>query len=113
MRAGTMRDRITFERWDSTPDPRWGASAGGWAAYDTFWASVTPVAGLETFQGQAVQAETSHMIRMRYHPDINSKDRIVYRGAKLDIISVIDVEGLNAELIIQAKAYPVEGGADV
>ena len=113
MRAGTMRDKITFERWDSTPDPRWGASAGGWSAFVTIWASVDPVAGMEKFQGQAVQGETTHVIRSRFHPDVNAQSRIRYRSAILDIISVIDVEGLNAELLIQAKEYPAEGGADV
>lgn len=112
MRAGTMRDKITFQRWDTTSDPKWGPT-GGWSDLVTLWASVNPVAGLEKWQGLAVGSEVSHVIRTRWYPGITNKHRIVYRERKLDIVSVIDVEGFNTELLIQAIEHPAEGGADV
>lgn len=112
MRAGTMRDRITLQCWSDTTDPQWGPG-GGWTDYATVWASVAAVAGLEKFQGQAVATEVTHMIRMRYTPDLTNKHRILYRTSKLDIASVLDPDGRRRELVVQAIEHPVEGGADV
>lgn len=111
MRAGTMRDRVTLERFETAPDPRWG-NGGGWAIYDNRWASVTAISGLEKFAGQQVQAEVTHGIRMRYRPGVTAKDRIGYRGDKLEIVSVFDPDGTRAELVIMAVQLPEEGGTD-
>jgi SPP1 family predicted phage head-tail adaptor len=69
----------------------------------TVWAEVTPVSGTEKVNGTAVQSTGTHRIRVRYRPDITSQWRIVYREQPLDLVSVLNVDGLDAELLIDAR----------
>jgi SPP1 family predicted phage head-tail adaptor len=107
MRAGTMRDRVTLQRWTPDNDPTWGP-AQGWTNIVDLWASVTPASGTEKPDGQGVQTTITHHVSMRYRSDVTSKDRLIYRGRTLDIVSVIDVDGLRAELAIEAREHPQE-----
>jgi SPP1 family predicted phage head-tail adaptor len=105
VQAGKLRDQVTINRWLSSADPQWGAG-GGWVSMDTIWAGVTPVNGTEKFVSQAVQAEATHMVKVRYRPDITTKDRLLYRNRTLELLSVLDVDGRRRELEIVAKEYP-------
>lgn len=107
MRAGTLKDRITLQRWAAANDPSWGPAAG-WAEIGDAWADVTPVSGTERRDGQGVQETISHQIRMRYRTDLTTKDRIIYRGRTLDIVFVVDVDGARRELLIGAREHPQE-----
>lgn len=104
IRAGTMRDLIGLLEPTPTTDPRFG-NQPGYTQWIQVWANVTPVAGTETFDNSGVQTEITHTIRTRYRPDIDATDRISYRGQTLEIVSVIDPDGRQRELLIQAKQY--------
>ena len=84
MRAGTLKDRVTIQRWTAENDPTWGPSPG-WNAIGDVWANVTPVSGTEKPDAAGVQTTITHRIIMRYRADVTTKDRIIYRGRVLDI----------------------------
>jgi len=107
MRAGTLKDRVTIQRWAAENDPTWGPSPG-WNAIGDVWANVTPVSGTEKPDAAGVQTTVTHRISMRYRADVTTKDRIIYRGRVLDIVSAIDAEGRRRELIIEAREHPQE-----
>jgi SPP1 family predicted phage head-tail adaptor len=107
MRAGTMIDRVTLQRWTPDNDPKWGPTPG-WSDIAELWANVTPVSGTEKPDGAGVQTTITHRVRMRYREDITPKDRLVYRSRVLDLLSVIDVDGQRAELAIEAREHPQE-----
>jgi SPP1 family predicted phage head-tail adaptor len=105
IRAGTMRDLISLLEPAPTTDVRWGTTPG-WSQFATAWASVTPTDGTEMFTANGVQSVVTHTIKMRYRPDVDSTDRIGYRGQMLEILSCIDPDGRQRELLIAAKLYP-------
>jgi SPP1 family predicted phage head-tail adaptor len=102
LRAGTLRDRITLMASARTTDARWG-TAEGWTEYATAWANVTPTDGTEFFTDKGVQTAVTHLVRMRYRPDVKATDQILYGNLTLDILSVIDPDGRKRELLITTK----------
>jgi SPP1 family predicted phage head-tail adaptor len=107
MKAGRMRDRIDLQ----SPSPTtgdWGPS-DGWRTEYTIWAEVTPLTGTEKAEDEGVQGTVTHRIHMRYRAELNSTWRIVYRSRALDIVSVINVDGLNAEMIVDAREHATNG----
>jgi SPP1 family predicted phage head-tail adaptor len=107
MRAGTLKDRLTLQRFAANTDATWGTTPG-WAGTDGFWADVEPLGGSERTDNAGVQTTISHRIRCRYRDDVTSKDRLLYRGRVLEIVSVIDADGARRELLIEAREHPME-----
>lgn len=102
-----MRDRIDLQ----SPAPTsgdWGPQEG-WQTQATVWARVTPLSGTEKINGTEVQTTATHRISIRYLPNVTSQWRALYRSRILDFVTVIDVEGLNAEIVIDAKEHPTNG----
>ena len=108
MRAGTLRDRVTIQRELVTPDPRWGGTPG-WTDVATVWAEVTPRKATERMKDGGIQSDISHVIRMRYRPDLESKDRVTWRGQTLEVEGVIDVGGRRRELEVTCRELPTNG----
>lgn len=107
MRAGTLKDRVTLQRYTADADPTWGITPG-WTGIGELWADVTPTGGSEKPADQGVQTTVTHRISIRYRDDITTKDRMLYRGRVLELLSVIDVNGARRELLIEAREHPQE-----
>jgi len=108
IRAGTMRERITLTHPTNTEDARWGPTPGE-SQYATAWAEVKPITATERMQDEGIQADTTHVLRMRYRSDVTSKDVVTWRGRKLQIESAIDVEGRHRELELTCRELPTNG----
>jgi SPP1 family predicted phage head-tail adaptor len=111
--AAAMRDFVSLLTLVAANDGRWGtATVGSWQQYAQVWASVLPVAGTkagtEAFEAKdnGVQSSTNYLVTIRYRTDITAKDRILYRGNTLEILSCVDPDGLRRTLNIQATNYP-------
>lgn len=107
MNAGTLKDRVTIQRYTADVDPAWGATPG-WTDITEVWADVTPTGGTEKSDNAGIQTSNTHRVSLRYRSDLTSKDRLVYRGRKLEIVSVLDVDGAKRELLIEAREHPQE-----
>ena len=112
IRAGYLKDRVGLLEQTSTNDPQWG-STPEWTPKGTIWAAVTPVSATERAANAGVQSAISHRVTMRWRDDVTSKHRLVYRGRVLEIVGAYDPDGRRRELLIDAREYPAEGGADV
>jgi SPP1 family predicted phage head-tail adaptor len=106
--AGKMRDFVSLMRLTTSDDPRWGP-AGTWLQYGQGWAEVLPLtgtqAGNEQFTQQGVQSLVNYAVTIRYRYDVSPKDRIIYRGQPLEIISSADSDGKRRTLSINARQY--------
>ena len=91
-------DRATVRAEHNLPEPKWVQVA-------EFYASIEPVAGREYFQAQQVQNSTTHRIRCRYRPGINSKQQIRFRGRTFELQSVLNLEERNEWLEIMAVEH--------
>jgi len=103
MRIGKLRHRITFQQRTTTQNS-YGELTETWADYATRWASVEPLKGREYFSAKQTQAEVDVRFRCRYLSGLNTADfRIKYGSRIYDIVSIINVDERNKELIIMAK----------
>lgn len=65
-------------------------------------ANVRPNSGTERVSGQQVQQATSHVVRMRWHPEIaiDSSHWLMLGGRRLEIRGVYNDEERNRELVL-------------
>ena len=102
MRAGRMRELITFQaRIDSTANT-FGEPSGSWRDAVTVHAFVDTHSAVETSGDQRVISSIYYRIRCRHTADIDAKMRISWRGKILNITGVANVKSRNAEYLIDA-----------
>jgi SPP1 family predicted phage head-tail adaptor len=67
-----------------------------------FWASVEPMDGREMVIGKAVRGDTTHMVTMRFNPNVPVTDKhwLTYKGRVLNITKVLDIDELEVELTL-------------
>jgi SPP1 family predicted phage head-tail adaptor len=100
MKAGRLRDRISFQRLANNQND-YNESKGVWTALTETWAAVEPLGGREFFSAQQVQSDITTRIVCRYASalaDVTPKDRIQHGTVYYDIRSVIDVDSRHREL---------------
>lgn len=111
MPAAVYRDFVTLLSLEPNPASDTPLESGlAWKQYAQVWAQVLPLtgtsAGAEQFTQQGVQSRVNYTVTLRYRTDVSVKDRIIYRGQPLEIISAVDPDGMRLQLSIQAAAYP-------
>lgn len=81
MRAGKLRQRITFQAPGLTQDPVTGEQIEGWAmVWEKVPASVEPLSARDLIAAQAGQSEASGRMVIRYRPGVLPTMRILHRG---------------------------------
>lgn len=94
MTAGKLREPITIQRKQPTPDGLGGQTLQ-WVSLFTTRADVRPVSGREAVQAMQLQASITHRIYIRYRADLTAADRILLRGQPLQIRAIINIEMRN------------------
>ena len=87
--AGALCRRITLQQRSATLDS-WGQQVTTWSDLVTAWASIEPLEGRELVTAQALRAETTHKVTIRYRAGITTAMRIVYQGRIFNILSSLD-----------------------
>lgn len=97
-RAGKMRFRVDLQRVTQTidsvgqPQEVWNTIATVWAHIET----VNPIgAGREFAKADALGADIQTCVIMRYVVPITPKDKILYNGRELEIVSVVNTDERN------------------
>jgi len=98
MQAGDLRQRITIQEAADPAQDTYGAEIEVWADVATVWAAVEPLTGREFFDAQAMNAETTTRIRIRYREGIVPEMRVSWGDHIYDIQSVIESESGRREL---------------
>jgi len=104
MPAGAYRHRVLLEN-PGEPQPDGdGGYTEGWSPLDPSIVDVSIQAAstrdLERVTGGTVVATASHLIRMRFHPGVNTETRITFRGRHFAVDSVQNVEERDVALIV-------------
>lgn len=101
MRAGRLRERVTIQQETIIRDS-FGAEVPSWVDVATVWASVLPGSSGERYIATVAmtQAEISHTVRIRYRAGLGPKLRLGWSARILDILSVVDPTGRQAELVL-------------
>lgn len=106
MNPGLFRHRITFQEYD--PD---AVNENGfplpeeqrWTNVKTVWAMIKTIRGREFFEAAAVQNENLVRFVIRYTNGLHPDMRIVFKGRKFKIESIINDDELNKTLTIMSK----------
>lgn len=100
MRAGSLRERVTFQRAINSEDG-FGNVVSGWADLIERSANIRETPGKEAVAAGRIEAEKTATIRVRSCPatrGVTAADRIIARGQAWNIRSVVAV-GDGRELI--------------
>lgn len=92
-RAGMLHDYVTIQRNTPTQGDS-GELVDSWAALYTAWANIRASIGDEQ--------QVIYTIRIRYL-DITHNDRITFGSKIFNILSVLDRDGQQRELVLQAR----------
>lgn len=97
-RAGKMRFRVDLQRVTQTVDSV-GQPQEAWATLATVWANIetpNPIgAGREFTVADALAADVTTSVVMRYVVKLTPKDRIVYGTREFEIISLVNTDERN------------------
>ena len=102
MRAGALNKLISIERWIETDNP-FGEPVTTWQEQTKAYASINPSRGTEKYISAEKHAEVTHIIEIRYIPNITPKNRIVWSDRIFKILSTIDIGERRKRLKIVAK----------
>jgi SPP1 family predicted phage head-tail adaptor len=108
MRAGNLRERVTFQTKTEVSD---GISAGGTETWtDTLTgvpAAIWPLKGDQAIDAMKLEHTVTHRVRVRYQSAITADMRIEWGSRYLDIIAMINLNERNRELEIIAEELTV------
>jgi head-tail adaptor len=100
--AGKLRHRLTLQRDQNLAvnpagggqlEPNFQQPTANWQTLATTWAEIAPWSGREPWVGDAVQADVTHKIRMRFNPNRNltPRDRGVFQGRVFNFLAVHNI----------------------
>jgi SPP1 family predicted phage head-tail adaptor len=96
---GRLRHRVLIQ---SPAAPRErdasGAEVAEWSDGETVWCEVRAASGRELFASGHVQAQVSHLVRMRHRTGLTEQDRMVWLDggdAVLNIIAILPSVGVS------------------
>lgn len=105
MRSGQMRHSVLIERRVDGTDSE-GQPVDSWVAVAIVMAAIQPLNGREFFEQAGYASDITARIRIRWQPlvaDVSPADRITHGTTVYDIISVINHDERNRELVIMAS----------
>ena len=102
IRAGRMRQRITLQTVTENRGVD-GSITSSWADTATVWAVAEPLEGREYWAAQQVNAERTTKFRIRYRSGVVPKMRVSYDSRTFDIVSVVNVEERDRELVLMCE----------
>lgn len=108
MEAGKLRHQVQIQRKAVTADSNFGGMVETWEDLSKPWAEVVPLQGRELVNAQAVNAEVTTRITIRF-TDITTADRILFDGKYYNLQSVIDQDLRHRNLVILASEGLNEG----
>lgn len=98
--AGDRRHLVTIKRPSGSISSTGGVTDGSPVTVGTEKVSIEPLSfrDREKFQAGGVQAETSHIIRMRYRADLQASWFLTKGSRRFEILTVANVDEMNREL---------------
>jgi len=97
-----MRERITFQKKTETRNS-FNEVEISYSDHVTVWSSVLPNAGTKYYQSLQATSQVSGEIHIRYRSDIEPTMRVKYGNRYLEIVSMVNPQERNHELLIYYK----------
>jgi len=97
LRSGELNRRITIQQRDSEQNT-FGQQLLTWSDVLICWAGIEQMQGRELEMAQAINAETTHRVTIRYRAGITPAMRVLYQGRVLNVLSVLDIDTAHVAL---------------
>ena len=91
-RIGELDRRVVLEAPVNTPDEI-GGVLRSWVFVDVIWAHVRALAGAERFEGEREESVITHVICIRWRPDITGAMRLRLGARTFAIHAAVDGDG--------------------
>ena len=98
---GRYPHRVIVQRLTKMPDDG-GGYFSSWVNVDQLRAMVAPLSGAELLQAQRLNNQITHRILTKYTKNLSESDRILWNGRTFNIVSLLNVQERNRELILTA-----------
>lgn len=102
VKAGELNKRISLQAVTQTETATGGISES-WSTFISVWAQVKPTSSREFMQASQAREKVSHRIKIRYRSDVTVKHRVRYGSRTLKIVSVINTDESDEELILMCE----------
>jgi len=100
--ASRLNKRITFLKPITTIQDDTQYEDVSFVTYKTVYAGVIPIIGKELVDTHNITNKTNYKINTRYFSDLKEDMRIDYNGKIFEIVSIINANERNEELVITA-----------
>ena len=97
--SGQMRERVTIQAPADQQSPL-GEATVTWSDVATVWASVMGVSARDYFAAQQSGVVITHRIRIRFLPELNHQQRMIWRGRTFEISSILERENRSVHEIL-------------
>ena len=102
MRAGELRNRITFQEPVHTRDT-FQADVITYTDVVTVWAAIDWESGRRFLEAAQLNAEVQGVVRIRYRDDVKPEWRIKFGDRYFEIISIANIQERRRELQLNVK----------
>lgn len=100
--ATEARHYVSIQRLTQSSDGE-GGFTSIWTTVGTMWASVNPIRAIQQYQFKSINVDATHHITTRGYTDINEKDRILFKGRFLEVMTIENIQERDFELFLTCK----------
>ena len=108
--AGDFRHRLTILRRLIGPTNETGETTQTNYLTQTRWAKIETPTAEERYRAAEVYEDVSHVVTLRYTPDLTAADTLQFEGKTFDIASLTDPEERHIELLLLCKEQVIPTG---
>lgn len=101
IRSGELRHKVTIQTYTETTSAV-GQRKKVYSDTGYAWAAIVPLSATETTNGPQVTASATHQLTLRYR-SLRPSDRIRYGQRIFEIVSILNKEERNIELVVLAR----------
>lgn len=102
IRAGELRHRCEVQMLTEGRGEH-GTVTRTWSTSCKRWFAFVSTVGREFVSAQQINADLTHLLRMRYMADLTTSDRLLYDGRTFNILAIVDPQGRHEELLVSCK----------
>jgi len=102
LRIGKNRHKVIIQSTSQAADA-YGALVDTWSTFATWWVTLSPVSGVESFSEGKVNAETTIRLTGRYIANVKTAMRILFGSRIFSIIEVLNIGEMGHEMTMICK----------
>jgi SPP1 family predicted phage head-tail adaptor len=99
MTAGPLNQRVSIQSPTFTRNAM-GEPVPTWITLGHRWAAIEPASGARVTNGEQLQSETTHVVRLRYWSSITPRCRILFGSRVLEINGIVAPAERGDEMVL-------------